>query len=487
MSREGNEGRSAADRRRSSAAVQAALAQPSARQLSRRAREQLQQRVILAAVGMVGLLVLLIIGGGTYRELLGFPNEAVAVVDGEPIRLRTYTDALAEEMRSLQGQVAAGSRDQQNPGQVSGNVQKLISAQETLPEDVLEKQIEDAVIRREAVRRGINIPTQDLEGKINEFLSTQRELLNQPTPTATETATPRPSPTLTPEGFVAPPTATPTETRDPLTPSPTHTPSPTLDPDVPTPTRTPFPTRLTATAVVTPTVPNTFEPADYEKAYQVLKSQLRNEDNFRRGIELQLLRERLRAAVGANVPTSGPRAHVFRLATSTPDEGKVALIQLLCFDYPIEELVAQASERPIEGRTSGDLGWVAKGAEAREFDDVVFSPDTPLNEWIGRGKSEQGCPTAEDPPPPVPLEARIPNPFAAGNHYEIVKVVAREEFALYDQKNLEKMKDRAFKEWLEAAKQSPEVRRELSAQERQWAVDRASKGIIETTTDRRRR
>ena len=53
----------------------------------------------------------------------------------------------------------------------------------------------------------------------------------------------------------------------------------------------------------------------------------------------------------------------------------------------------------------------------------------------------------------------------------------------YDQKDLDKMKDRVFKEWLEATKQSPEVQRELSPQERQWAVDRASKGIFETTTD----
>lgn len=400
-------------------------------------------------------MALLIVGLGTFRELVAFPNEPVALVAGEKVTLRTFTDSLADDMRSLQAQVATGARDETNPAAAGSQVQRLIEAQEKLPEEVLEKAIENAIIRHEASRRGIRVPPPDVDAKINEQLSIQRELLNQPTNTPTPTWTPRPTFTPTPEGFVPSPTPEPTATPHPLTPTPT------LDPLTPTLTRTPFPTRPTATPVVTPSLPPTMEARDFERAYGQLRAELRSDERFRAGIELQLLRERLRAELGADLPTAGPQARVLRFSTSTKDEALVARLQLVDFDYPFEEVLAQVSDRPARGRTSGDLGWVALGAETAEFDETVFSPNTPLDDWT--------------------------QPFAAGNHFEIVRVLERREFGPYDEKNLEKMRDRTFNEWLEARKASPDIERDLSAQERQWAIDRASKGIIETTTDRRRR
>lgn len=454
MSRERGEPRLGGRERRRSAAVQAAAGRTSARLLSRRDRDRRYQRLMLAAVAAIVLGALLVVGFGAFQELFGFPNQPVAVVQGERVTLRAFTDALADEMRGLQSQVASGARDERNPGAVGSQVERLINAQETLPEDVLEKEIESTVIRVEANRRGITIPPADVDAKINELLSIQRDILNQPTRTPTPTWTPRPTSTPTPEGFVPPPTPEPTPTPDPLTPTAT------LDPLTPTLTRTPFPTRETATPIVTPTIPATLEPEAFDKAYRDLVSVLRSEANYRRGFELQLLRQRVRDAVSANVPTRGSQAHVLRLATSTRDEARVALIQL-GFEFPFEELAAQASERPAEGRLSGDLGWVALGAESPEFDLIVFSADTPRDEWT--------------------------EPFAVSHHFEVVKVLERRDVGEHDQSNIEKMRDRVFKEWVEAQKTSPEVQRDLSPQERQWAVDRASKGIIETTTDRRRR
>lgn len=427
---------------------------PSARTLSHRARERLERRLILGAVGGAGLLVLLVVGFGAFRELVGYPREPVALIGGEPLTLRAFADALTDEMRTLQGQVAMGARDETNPSAVSGQVSRLIESQEKLPEEVLEKQIEVLILRQEASKRGIKISSAEIDGKINEFLSIQRELLNLPTPTPTLTPTPRPTSTPTPEGFEPSPTSTPTATHDPLTPTAT------LDPLTPTATRTPFPTRPTATRVVTPTLPATFAPADFDKAYQTLRSGLRSEDRYRAGVELELIRERLRQSLGANVPTRGPLARVRRVSTSTKDEATIARLQLTQFDYPFEEVLAQASERPAHGRTSGDLGWVALGAEAKEFDEIVFNPTTALDEWT--------------------------EPFAAGNHFQIVQVLERNPEGAYDQGNLEKMRDRIFREWLEERKLQADIERDLSAQERQWAIDRASKGIIETTTDRRR-
>jgi len=431
------------DRRRN--AVPAAR-QPTARQLSRWARERRQQRLILLVGGAVGLVAALVVGFGTYREVYGYPNEPVAYVGPERITLRSFTDALGTEMRNLQSQVAG---TQNNPQAAQARVTELINAQETLPEQVLERQIEGAIVRVEASKRGITVPPSEVDNEINKTLAFQREALNQPTPSPTSTATPRPSPTETPEGFEPSPTATRTPTPDPETPTATP------DPLTPTLTRTPFPTRPTITPVVTRTVPPTLNPDEFNKAYHDLVPLMRSESEYRRNIEQQLIRQHLRDAIGASVLTSGPRARVQRIVTSTRDEARVALIQV-DQGFPLEEIAGQANERPAEGYLSGDLGWVAQRAETREFDEVVFSEETPLDQWT--------------------------EPFSAGNHWETVYVLERGT-GEYDQKDLDKMKDRVFKEWLEATKQSPEVQRELSPQERQWAVDRASKGIFETTTD----
>ena len=446
------------------------------RTMSRMQRERAQHRILYSAIALLGSVVFSVIAFGIYREFFGFPGEVVAKVYAENVTLRTYTDTLTDEMRRLQSQTGSGLRNQQNAGAASSEIQRLIGAQETLPEDVLESEIEKAVIRNEAKVRGVQISNDDIDKKINEFLAVQRDVLNQPTPTPTTTVTPRPTATPTPEDFVPTPSntptpsATPSPTIDPAftatptgSPSPTATPSvtpsptATVDPDAsPTPTNTPRPTR---TPNVTPTVPPTLQPNEFDKAYGDLKTVLKSEAQYRRGVEDQLEREKLRDMIGASAPTSGPRARVLRLVTSTIDEAKVALISIRGGFSTFEELVEQTADRNIEGREGGDLGWVAKSAEMRGFDDVVFNPDVPLDEWT--------------------------EPFAVGHHFEIVQVLEREANGLYDKKNVDKIKERLFAEWLDQAKASPEIVRELGPQERAWAVDRASKGIFVTETTRR--
>jgi hypothetical protein len=426
---------------------------PSARTASRHAREQFQQRLLIASAAVIALLAVLVVGFGTLREMVLYPNEAVAYVGGERVTLRDFRDTLGEEMRTLQNQAAVGARDAQNASQAQSSVSRLIEAQEKLPEEVLEKEIENLLIRQEARRLGVDVNPPDVDNKINEIFSVQRDLLNQPTATPTLTPTTRPTSTATPEGWDPTPTATGTPTPDPQTPSPTP------DPLTPTLTRTPFPTRPTSTPIITPTIPPTMLPDEYQKAYEQLIPQMRSESRYRRGIELQVIRDRLKLALGANIPTLGPAARVLRVATSTKDEATVARLQLVDFEYPFEEVLAQIGDRVVQGRRSADLGLVARGAESREFDDMVFNPDIPLDVWT--------------------------EPFQVGAHWEMVKILERRENVQYDQRNLEAMRERIYNEWLDAAKASPAIERDLSAQERQWAVDRASKGIIETNESRR--
>jgi len=66
--------------------------------------------LLLAAVAGIAAVALLIVGFGTYRELVGFPGEAVAYVSGQKVSLRLFTDDLTDEMRNLQNQVARAAR-----------------------------------------------------------------------------------------------------------------------------------------------------------------------------------------------------------------------------------------------------------------------------------------------------------------------------------------------------------------------------------------
>ncbi|MSQ23575.1 MAG: hypothetical protein EXR58_03340 [Chloroflexi bacterium] len=448
--------------RRPEPARDAASRRPSTRQISRMRREQSQRRLLFTAIGGASTIVVAVIAFGVYREFVQFPGEPVARVYAAPVSLRTFTDTLSDEMRRLQSQ-SAGL--QNNPGAASSQIQQLLSAQETMPEAVLETEIEKSLVRHEAQQRGVTVSKEDVDTKVNEFLSIQRDVLNQPTPTKTPTATPRPTGTPTPEGFEPSPTATPTATLEPTStlgpeetppPSPTPTPTATVDPSfTATPTNTP---RFTRTPVVTATLPATMEPSDFDKAYRDFASIIRSESIYRRGVEDQLYRKNLRDAIGAAAPTQGPRAHVLRLTGTTVDEMKVALISLRGNFSTFEDLVDQSADRLVESRETGDLGFVGQGAEMREFDEIVFSDATPLGEWT--------------------------EPFAAGHHFEIVKVVERQPSGPYDAKNREKIKDRLFADWLAQSKASPEIVREFSAQERAWAVDRASRGIFSTETTR---
>lgn len=435
------------------------------RQLSRAQRERFQRQILLGITGGIALLALSTIGVGLYHELIQFPGEPVAKVYGAPVTLRTLTDNLSDEMRRLQTQSGSSLKQANSPDAASAGVQQLLNAQETLPEDVLENEIEKAIIRYEANRRGVTVPPEEIDSKINETLSTQRDLLNKPTATPTFTSTPRPTSTPTPEGFEASPTPTRTltPTATPIdnptaepSPSPTPTLTPTVDPDAsPTPTYTPRPTH---TPNSTATVPPTLQPTEFAQAYHDLAAAVRNEATYRRGVEGQILRTKVRDAIGASAPTQGPRAQVLRLAGSTVDEVKVALISINGGFSTFEDLVEQVMERPAEQTESGDLGWVARGSQMHEFDDVVFSPDTPLDTWV--------------------------EPFAAGHHFETVKILDQEDDGPYDQKNIDQIKDRLFQDWLKGTKTSPEVIRQLAPPLRQWALDRASKGIFTTETPR---
>ncbi|HEY3118420.1 MAG TPA: SurA N-terminal domain-containing protein [Chloroflexota bacterium] len=438
---------------------------PTRRQLSRAQRERYQRRLLFGISGGILLAALSIVGVGLFHELVQFPGEPVAIVYGQPVTLRTLRDSLSEEMRRLQTQSGSSLKQANSPDAASAGVQQLLNAQETLPEDVLENEIQKALIRYEADRRGITVPPDQIDTKINETLSRQRDILNQPTATPTPTQTPRPTPTETPEDFVASPTPTRTETPTPTevgapTAEPTSSSTPTLTPTVdpnasPTPTNTPRPTH---TPNFTATIAPTLQPTEFAQAYRDLVGAIRDQATYRHGIEDQILAEKVRAAIGANEPTHGPRAHVLRLAGSTVDEVKVALISINGGFSTFEDLVEQVMDRPAENTESGDLGWVAKGSQMHEFDDVVFSSDTPMDTWV--------------------------EPFAVGHHFETVNILEQQDDGPYDQKNLDQMKDRLYADWLTSAKTSPEVIRQLAPPERQWALDRASKGVFTTEVPR---
>jgi hypothetical protein len=74
---------------------------PSARTLSRHAREQFQQRLLVASAAAIAVIAVLVVAFGTLREMVFYPNQAVAYVGGDALTLKEFRDSLTEEMRNL--------------------------------------------------------------------------------------------------------------------------------------------------------------------------------------------------------------------------------------------------------------------------------------------------------------------------------------------------------------------------------------------------
>jgi parvulin-like peptidyl-prolyl isomerase len=385
-----------------------------------RERDQEQQRVLFIVLGIVAALIVIVLAVGYWRTVIAVQDETVATVNGVALKVRDYqararfdAQTIISRINSIQNvfqqfnadDPAMASLVQYYQNQLAQEQQALQQA----PSKALENLIDDELVRQEAARRGITVTPAEIDREIELSI---KENLGYERPTATPTNGPSPTPTHTQT-----PTLTPTNT---ATPSVSPTASATLSATLaatPTegPTETPQPTQ-------TPLGPEAYATEEAKLKENISKLKISFED-YRKIVEIDLLRQRLNEALGAEVKTTAEQVHVAHILVKTFEEAQAVEARLQAGE-DFGALAAELSIDPSAKTNQGDLGWAARGQFVTEFENAAFSL-------------------------PV-LQVSAPVTSSFGVH--IIKVLEKDANRVLEAAALEQARASALSDWLQTAR-----------------------------------
>ncbi len=299
------------------------------KQLSKREREERQQRILYVIVGLAAAAAVLVLGFGAYQEYVVRPSAPVAVVNGEPVTTKDYQlrvkyrrFELANQQAVLEAQLARLDPTQEDEQflvqYLQQQVQQVQSQSIVLPTQVLDDLIDEVLVQQEANRRGISVTPADVQQEIESLFGFER---NPPTP--------EPTPTVL-EGQETP------------------TPVPTVQ-------------RMTQ--------------QDFEKDYNEYVLTLHkevgmSEQDFRHLFEMTLLRDKVGESFAQEVPTVDEQVHARHILVETKEEALNVLDRLAAG----EDFAALADELSLDtSAEGGDLGWFPRGVMVPEFEEVAFT------------------------------------------------------------------------------------------------------------------
>lgn len=398
------------------------------KQQIRRAREERQERMLYLALGAVGLVILIVFGmgyltanyGGLDTLLAIQFNGSIATVNGSPVSIRDYQTQIRYSAATLNGQLQ----------QINNNLQQisrdptlsfLKSSYEQqqqqialqligLPRQMVETMIEDELVRQEAARRGLTVTADEVYQEIEQYVGYFRPTPSPtagPSPTPTKTGTPTRTPTLTPTYTPAP---SPTGALTPTTP--------TLTPTV-GPTETPFPT-------ATPMLYQSYL-TEKKKMFDTITTQTQvGEADVRKMIETSILRRKLQQALADQVPTTADQVQARHILVKTYEDA-VKVEARLSKGEDFAKLAQELSEDPGSKESGGDLGWFARGAMVKEFEDTAFA--LPVNQ--------------------------ISQPITTTYGVHVIQVTAREANRELEPSALARAQSATLTEWLQKATTAP--------------------------------
>lgn len=341
----------------------------SRKQTRMRERERQQLRTLYIALGSVAALIVVILAVGYWRTSIAVLDDTIATVNGVALPVRAYQararyDAQVILGRLAQVQQAVQQFDATNPAfsQIIQYYQQQYSQDQSaliqVPSQALEDMVDDELVRQEAKKRGITVTPEEVDREIELSI---KESLGYARPTLTPTAGPSPTPTNTPTA-----TLTPTATATPsVSPTATATLTATLT-ATPTegPTETPQPT-------ATPLSAEGYT-AELNKLKESIAKNNYTFENYRAVVENQLLRQKLNAALGAEIKTTGEQIHVRHILVKTLEDAQAVENRLKAGD-DFGALAVELSTDPSAKTSKGDLGWASRGAFVTEFDNAAWN------------------------------------------------------------------------------------------------------------------
>nr|WP_290666610.1 peptidylprolyl isomerase [Ardenticatena sp.] len=338
---------------------------PTRKQLSRAQKEaELQRRIILGSALLLGAVVIILLAGFIYDQFVA-PRQPIATVDNTSITVEAYQKRVNYERYRLYSAIDRTGQQllQFNPNDTSvafllnmysQQLNQLVQQYQSIPLDVLETMIEETLMREKAAELGVTVSNEEVDTRLRQIIATQLNAITQADADATATAVAQRAATQTAEAAAATPrpTSVMTETESITSTTPI------------TPTATPFPTPtpniLTEEAFRTGL-------ENYLKAIDVFFDF--TEADLREIVFNEVLREKVREAVIADVPTEEEQVNLRALLLPDEESAQQALAELRAG----KSMEAVANE--LSGTFAGDLGWVSRGQTVPEFEEAAFSLD----------------------------------------------------------------------------------------------------------------
>jgi hypothetical protein len=323
--------------------------EPTRKQRSRAQREARQQRYLLIGLGAVLVVAVGLVIAGAVNAFVLEPRQPVARVNQVAIttvdfqkRVRyqhlnivSQLNQLDQQRIQLQGDDTLSFYVSQIEQQIT-QLETQLADPPTLGQKVLDDMIDEELIRQEAARRGISIPTSEVDQYIEEnFFNFYRVT---PTPAPTNTPLPTPSTPIT------------------QTPEPTWTPEPS---------------------------PTPVSEAAFNEQYNSYLNTMStragmNKDDLRRLVESDLLQQKLQDAFVAEVAPEVEQINLRYVSFETDAATEVGR-SLLSGGMAFDDFYAEVDSGLIISTTSGELGWMivdelGEQFEQRIADQVVALP-----------------------------------------------------------------------------------------------------------------
>jgi parvulin-like peptidyl-prolyl isomerase len=349
------------------------------KQISRREKERRQRLAMLGVAVAIGCVILAILAYGLYQEVIAKPTAPVAIVNGVPIPTEAYRKRVLLERMSVDARIETiqAQRSLYDP-EADAFMISLIDqqlSQLSLQRDFLGDElfvdglIDEELIRQAAQEAGITVSPEEVDRRIEQLFGYN---LEEPTPAS----------------------STPTAT---ITPT----------------------TEITPTATPTPMTRARFEELYADNLENIEEETGISEAEYKKLIELQMLREKMEEFVGQQIPTSDLHIHASHILLDTEEQAQEVLERL----QEGEDFALVAKEVSTDTLTAdlgGDLGWLPRGEMDEAFDEVAFN--LPVGEISGVVETPRG--------------------------FHIILVDERDEDRELDAEVLEQRRAEAFDVWL---------------------------------------
>jgi parvulin-like peptidyl-prolyl isomerase len=397
---------------------------PTRKQILISRREQEQLRVIYLGLALVGVLILIVLAIGLVQTYVTEPRSPVAIINSEEISTQQYQDRVRYERFILEQQIDQFLQQQAAlPEETEGDDQltqllrnqyqqltnQLLQQRSLVDRQTFDDMLANKLVEAEAARRNVTVSEEEITEQINRILASREGGLTAAA--ASETSTARAEASATAAAW---------------TPTPTFTPSPTLTATetITGPTATPA---NTVTPAPTPTlnvISGTVLADQYEEWVAALAEGADiTEAQYRQYIRGTILQNKLREALGEEVPTVAEQARARHILVETKEEAE-EVIERLEAGEDFADLAAELSQDSVSGVEGGDLGFVARGEFVEPVNEAIFS---------------------------MPLGQVITEPLESQFGWHVIEVLEREEREL-SPTSLNQRRRAAYDEWLANAR-----------------------------------